>query len=79
MGLITTKYEVGDMVVILSPRIAAQVMAVVYNGYTVLYRLVYWLNGNAFFYEAYDYELEVLDGEQQSEQLEDDDEAIYPG
>ena len=57
MGLIATKYDIGDHVVIITPEIDAQVIAIVYNGFTTLYRCVYWINHMASFYEAYDYEI----------------------
>ena len=57
MGMITTKFDIGDQVIIKTPKLAGQVLSIVSNGYFVAYRVIYWQEGVAFFYEAYDYEL----------------------
>jgi len=68
MGMISTKYDIGDKIIIRTPHIKAEVIAVTYTGFTMTYRCVYWQQGVAFFYEAYDYEV-IGEEEEEEEEL----------
>lgn len=57
MGMISTKYDIGNKLTIKTPGIEAEVIAIIYTGFHMTYRCVYWQQGVAFFYEAYDYEV----------------------
>ncbi len=59
MGLVATKYDIGDKVIITIPSLQAEVQAITFTGFSVTYRCVYWQQGVAFIYDAYDYELEM--------------------
>lgn len=59
--ILPIKYDVGDFVLIKVPQIKAQVTAITYNGFVVLYHLVYWEDKTHTLYEAYDFELEEIE------------------
>jgi len=65
--MITTKYDVGDKVLIATPGIEAQITAIVYTGFQTIYRCLYWAGIQAIYYEAYDYELGQAEEEEEVE------------